>query len=433
MTGKGYCGLLALGMLTIGTQAQGASAFALNGEHMFGDWDGRRSQLEHQGVAFKFNYIAESAYNLHGGYDHDRKIRYADQFSAGVTLDLDKLIGVANATFQITFTDRNGDDLTADRLTDPANGTISSVQEVHGRGNVLRLTQFWYKQSLLDGRFSYKLGRIPVGDDFATYESQFQNLYLGSGEPGNQNGDIWYNWPVSQWAAVGRWNIKPHYYAQLGLFNLNPNNTDPDKHLDIIHGNGTTGTLIPFELGWTPRLGHEELSGAYRLGGYYSSADTQDYSSDSDDQQKSGRYGFYYVIDQQLTSHEGDANRGLSVFSMAGWNDKDSSFIERYVSAGVTYAGPFDARPNDEVGWGLAYAMVNDDYNSYNQRQATRSGVNPGPRPSQGEEYNAEIYYSAQLTPWFALRPNLQYVVNPGGGSDTDNAWVLGAAVLANF
>lgn len=62
--------------------------------------------------------------------------------------------------------------------------------------------------------------------------------------------------------------MTPQYYAQLGFFNLNPENTAPDKHLDIIHEDGTTGTLIPLEFGWTPTLFREDLPGAYRLGGY---------------------------------------------------------------------------------------------------------------------------------------------------------------------
>lgn len=116
INGKGYCGVLALGMLAVGIQAHGASVFDPDGDHMFGDWGGERSRLEDQGVTFKLNYISESAYNLHGGYDHNRTVRYTDQFAAGVTLDLDTLIGIPGAEFQITFTDRNGDDLTSDRL-----------------------------------------------------------------------------------------------------------------------------------------------------------------------------------------------------------------------------------------------------------------------------------------------------------------------------
>ncbi len=280
VSGRRCCSVVALGMLAAGAQAHAALVFDPGGEYMFGDWEGARTYLADQGVTFKLQYVSESAYNLHGGYNHDHTARYSDQWTAGVNLDFARLFGIPDAQFQVTLTDRNGDNLTTDRLTNPVNGNISSVQEVYGRGNVVRLTQFWFKQKLFNGRLSYKLGRIPVSDDFAVYNSQFQNLYLGSGQPGNQNGDIWYNWPVSQWAAVGRFNTTSDTYAQLGFFNINPENIDPDKHLDIYHDSGTTGTLIPAEIGWTPKLGRDGLPGVYRFGGYYSTADSTDYSVD---------------------------------------------------------------------------------------------------------------------------------------------------------
>ncbi len=53
--------------------------------------------------------------------------------------------------------------------------------------------------------------------------------------------------------------------------------------------------------------------------------------------------------------------------------------------------------------------------------------------PRQGEEYNAELYYSLQATPWLGFRPNLQYVRHPGSANDVDSAWVAGLSVLATF
>ena len=51
----------------------------------------------------------------------------------------------------------------------------------------------------------------------------------------------------------------------------------------------------------------------------------------------------------------------------------------------------------------------------------------PGYVPPQGEEWNAELYYGFQLTPWLAVRPNLQYIVHPGANNRVDDAWVAGA------
>ncbi|WP_262927289.1 carbohydrate porin [Phytohalomonas tamaricis] len=422
-----------LGLWCACGQAQAYSAFGQDSPWMFGDWNGKRSELSNKGIDFDLRYISESAWNAHGGYDHDRTVRYSDQWTAGINFDLDKLLGISNAEFQFTLTDRNGDDLTADRLVNPAAGNVSSVQEVHGRGNITRITQLWYRQRFYDDALAIKVGRIPVGDDFAVIDSNFQNLFLGSGEPGNQAGGIWYNWPVSQWATTARWNFSPAYYAQIGFFNINPSNLDTDHGLDLKHS-GTTGTLIPVEFGWTPKLGAEGLAGKYKLGGYYSTADATDYDAD-DEGTKDYRVGAYYVIQQQVTTHNGDASRGMSLFSMGTWNDKDTAYIDKYISIGMSYTGPFDARPKDDFGIGLAWANVNDNYDRYTRRsnEDLAGPASPGYLVAQGEEYDAEIYYGFHMANWLTLRPNVQYVIHPGGNSDTDNAIVGGFMAKVDF
>lgn len=434
---KGLCCTLALMGMSLSSSGWAAGAFDPDGDFMFGDWGGARTDLADQGVNFRFEYISEMAYSVDGGFRDKHTGRYADQWTAGANFDLDRLFGVPNARFQLTLTDRNGESLTNDVINNPNSVGGSSSQEVYGRGSVTRITQLWYGQSYMDDTFEIKAGRVPVGDDFAVIDSNFQNLYLGSGEPGNQNGGIWYNWPISQWALVGKWNITSDQYAQIGFFNLNESNLDRDHGLDLKHS-GTSGTLIPVEYGFEPEHGFNDLPGHYRLGYYYSSADADDYSSrdKNSDAEKGHRYGLYYVIDQQVTSHDNDRDRGLGVFSMGTWNDGDTATFDRYLSAGVTYTGPFDGREQDEVGLGLAYAHVNDDYNDWS-RSGNASLVGGSSSlnyvPHQGEEYNAEVYYSLQTTNWLAFRPNLQFVRHPGADSDVDNAWIAGLSVLATF
>jgi porin len=44
-----------------------------------------------------------------------------------------------------------------------------------------------------------------------------------------------------------------------------------------------------------------------------------------------------------------------------------------------------------------------------------------------------ELGYGYQATPWLTLRPNVQYIIEPGAfsGQDIDNALVLGLQVKA--
>ena len=139
------------------------------------------------------------------------------------------------------------------------------------------------------------------------------------------------------------------------------------------------------------------------------------------------------MVQQQVTTRDGNSDRGLTLFSMGNANHGDTAGTDRYVSIGATYAGPFDARPQDDAGIGLAYLHVNDDVNDYIDYYNAMPSNTLSPLPRQGHEYDAEIYYSFNLTNYLTLRPNLQYVVNPSAVDSVDNAWVAGTTLKASF
>lgn len=394
-------------------------------QYLFGDWGGLRPGLADKGITFNFAYTAEMAYNLAGGYDRNNLLAHADQFTAGIQLDLSTLLDIPDAEFTLTLTDRNGDNLTNERLVDPATGAVSSVQEIYGRGNIARLTQLWYRQGWFDDGLTMKLGRIPLSGDFATLDSDFQNLYLGNSQPGNQAGAILYNWPVSQWGLIVKATVSDDRYLQLGVFDQNPENMEPDHGL-ALYRHGTEGVLVLMELGWSPSSGFDDLPGKYKIGAYYTNAEATDYE---DGGTIGRRFGTYFVIQQQITGHGG--KRGLTLFAQGTWNDTKTAFITYYASVGGTYQGPFAARPKDDVGLGLVYAKVG---NAYVDSVTAGNSVLPGPGapgyvPPQSSEWDAELYYGVHLAPWFTVRPNLQYVIHPGANTRVENAWVLGTRV----
>lgn len=425
----GGASALLLGGFGIIGSAQAYSAFSPDSPYLLGDWGGERTALENAGISFDFDYVGEAATILDGGYHDSHVAKYSDQFAVGANFDLDKLAGIPAADFQVTVTNRNGHSVN-DRMSDPG-ATVggSSVQEVQGRGPVTRLTQFWYRQRFFNDALAVKLGRIPFGDDFATIDSNFQNLAFGSAQPGNWGNNI-YNWPIAQWAAVIRANFTPEWYAQVGAFNINDSNLENDNGFDL-RTSGTEGTLFPVEVGYTPKL--DGMTGAYKLGFYTQNVENRAYGDGADTRTSDTNTGLYYVVQQQVTKRGGNADRGLTLFSMGNANHGDTAGIDRYVSVGATYAGPFDARPQDDAGIGLAYLHVNDDVNDYvGYYNATPAG-SLAPLPRQGHEYDAEIYYSFNLTPSLTLRPNLQYVANPSAVDSVDNAWVAGTMITASF
>ncbi len=427
------------GLLLASHQALADNApLSVDSPYALGDWEGYRTQLEKEGVAFQVNYTMESASNFSGGYNPSTTARYTDQWGFGTTLDLEKLLNWDDTQFQATVTSRNGQDLTQ-YINNPRSGGLSSVQEVWGRGQTWRLTQFWLNKGFFDHKVEVKAGRVTVGEDFDNKDSNFQNLAFGGGQAGNWRGDRWYNWPVSQWGGRVKFNFTPEVFFQVGFYNQTASNYDTGNGFRL-DGGHTEGNLVPVEAGWQPQLGADKLQGNYRVGMYYSSVRGDNYSTYSNGQydQQNHSYGGYLLLQQQLTSMEGDNQRGLGVVVQAVMNDHKTSKTDNYQSLALVWKGPFDLRPKDEIGVGAARIHVNDDYGKMLRQTNQENGVNDYDNPTylpiqSGSEYNYEIYYNAHLTNWLNLRPNLQYVASPGAVSEVKNAFIGGISANINF
>ncbi|UBM26341.1 carbohydrate porin [Pseudomonas sp. p1(2021b)] len=418
--------------------------FASDSPWMLGDWNGTRSELLEKGYDFTFGYTGEMGSNLHGGYDHDRTARYSDQFTFGSHLDLEKILGWHDSEFQLTITERHGQNISNDRINDPRVGGFTSAQEVWGRGETWRLTQLWIKQKYFDGALDVKFGRFGEGEDFNSFPCDFQNLAFCGSQVGNWVGGIWYNWPVSQWALRVRYNLNDSLYAQVGVFEQNPSNLESGNGFKL-SGSGTQGAVMPIELVWSPRV--HGLKGEYRAGYYYSNAKAQDVLKDSNGQpaalsgqayrSSSSKHGFWLGAQQQVTSLASDQSRGLNLFANATMHDKKTNAIDNYVQAGVVYKGPFDARAKDDIGFALARVHVNPGYRKnarlINQAAGLDDYDNPGYLPVQDTEYSAELYYGIHLADWLTVRPNLQYIRHPGGVSQVDAALIGGLKIQSSF
>ena len=434
-------GITALGFASF---VQAAPAFDSDSKWMFGDWDGSRTALEKQGYSFSLDYVGEVGSNLHGGYDHDRTARYSDQFGLGTHLDLQKILGWHDAEFQLTITQRDGNNISNDRINDPRVGGFTSAQEVWGRGQTTRLTQMWYQQKFFDQKLDIKAGRFGQGEDFNSFPCDFQNLAFCGSQVGNWAGSIWYNWPVSQWALRIKYHLTPELYAQVGAYEQNPSNLDRGNGFKL-SGSGTQGAVLPVELVWTPTL--NGLPGEYRAGYYYSSAKATDVYKDANGQpavlsgeayrSSSSKHGLWLGVQQQLTSRASDQSRGLKVFANATLHDKKTNAIDNYVQAGVVYKGVFDARPKDDIGFAMARVHVNPAYRknaeATNQARGVYDASNLDYLPPQHTEYSAELYYGVHVTDWLTVRPNLQYIRHPGGAYTVDNALIGGLKIQSSF
>ena len=434
------CQLSAIVALGLGASSVYADeAFSADSKWMTGDWGGERTRLIEQGIDIKADYVGEVGANLHGGYNDEKTARYSDQFGLGVALDLQKLWGWDNTQAKIQLTNRNGQNISNDRVGDPRAGTLSSSQEVYGRGHMVRLTQLWIQHQFLDGKLDVKAGYFGEGEDFNTFPCEFQNLAFCGSQVGNWATNLWYNWPVSQAALRVKYNITPELYAQIGAYNQNPSQLEHGNGFKL-SGSGTKGTVLPVELVWSPKV--NDLPGEYRVGYYKSTAPADDVkvniTNDGQDYRvRDSKHGYWFVVQQQLTSHNGDASRGLHIAANATFHDKQTNIVDNYQSLMFVYKGPFDARPKDDIGIGAARIHVNDDVKKSAELINASIGAtdysDPLYTPLRNTEYNYELNYGFHVTNWLTVRPNLQYITHPGGVDQVDNALVAGLKIQSTF
>lgn len=416
--------------------------FSPTAKNMTGEWGGVRTDLRHRGYDFTLEYSSMTATNISGGYDRDKTLRYSDQYILGIDIDLEKIFGIHDGEFKASLNDRNGRDLTQDRLQDPRAPVIGSgVQSNYGRGQTWHATQFWFKKTWQDKKWDLKVGLMPPGEDFDNSGCFFQNLSLCGSLAGHGSG-VWYNTPIGQWGGRIKYALSSALYIQAGGFQYNPNYATRHGSFEL-DGTGHLGYMYIVELGHRPTPGATFLPDTWKIGGWYNTADANDVLDDDNGdpyvltqqaaRRHGGRYGGYLYVSQQLTHSGSQRQNGLNIFGHLAINDKNTATMDYQIQAGIIYKGPFASRPQDFISFGVSKMHANAKVARRAQLQNQMRGIDdyadPLYVPVRRSEYAAELHYSFRVTPWLTLRPNLQLLAHPGGIEEIKDAWVIGNQV----
>ncbi|MBO1281868.1 carbohydrate porin [Acinetobacter nosocomialis] len=433
--------------LSVLTIAVLGSQFALANEPwsqdrqwLLGDWNGERQQLEQQGYKFTASIMSQAATNLDGGYNDSNTFENAAQLSLGATFDLDKIAGWKDTTASLVVTKRDGNALTLERIKDPRSSQLGNAQEIYGRGKIWRLSQAWIKKGFADNTVQVKVGRMGMSEDFNSSQCEFQNLLLCGGQLGKSIGSIWYNSPVGVWAANVKYQFAPEWTLGVGVYEVNLDNIKTESNSDgfNLDMNNVKGATIPVELAWKPKLAlFNGLPGEYKVGALYSTAEANDIKTAG--KVHDGKQSFWINAQQQLSHAGQDPKRGLYVSFNGVVNDKATTFVQSTQQLALWYKGPFDSRPNDSIGFGIANYVVND--RAKDKQIATNESrgyysydpIASNYIPIQDDELNVELNYTYQWSPAVMLRPNIQYIHQPAGVKEVDDAWVAGLSVKVNF
>jgi porin len=437
LTAKSFPALLfvVLNACPLSAQQAGSSPPAdwLGRATLTGDWSGVRTMLENTGIRLSAGFTTESAANPVGG--ERQSARYTQEVDFGADIDLNRLAGDPGAKLQILLTDRVGRSLSADTI-----GNLFAVQQLYGAGQNFRIVELNYQQRLFGDKLNVELGWSPAGDSFASLPvlCDFQSGFIcGHPSPMTTNSGA-HNYPVGQWGARVKVSPLRQFYAQIGVYQVDPNEENGDKGFDL--GFSSTGVLIPVEFGWLPGSLTGKFPGIYKIGGYYNSSASPDVLKDINGLSAgsnggpflthSGRSGAYGMADQVIQRDASDSQRFLRIGAMGGIGDRATAMYRYFVAAGGVRQGTFKRRNADFISVLLGYARINPRLTQYQQ---DRDAVTPGAVGIQTYERIAEIDYNVQIAPWLSVRPNLQYVMRPGGTGTIPNAVVFGLHTGVTF
>jgi porin len=128
---------------------------------------------------------------------------------------------------------------------------------------------------------------------------------------------------------------------------------------------------------------------------------------------QSGASGIYALFEQGLWREApGDAGdeQGLDAFLQAGTADADVSDVARHLAAGLAWTGALPGRDADVAGLAATTVAFTDE---------------PGAGYTADHELVLEAFYGVQLREWLSVKPDLQWIADPGGDGSAADAWVF--------
>jgi porin len=304
-----------------------------------------------------------------------------------------------------------------------------------------RLWEFWYQQSFLGGAIDVKLGQQSLDQEFMT--SQYASLFVNTamGWAVLPSVDLYAGGPAYPLSSLGvrlRAHPTDNVTALLGVFDDNPPggpfNADGQLLGSTRWGANVslrTGALIIGEVQYAlnplDRDGGTTngLPGIYKLGAWFDTAPFPDQQFDNTGLSLANpasngvalmhrnNFSIYAVADQMVWHEAPDSPRSLGVFARVMGGPGDRNLISFSADAGVSLKAPFQGRDSDTFAIGFGVAKIGGAAQALASDTAFFSGT---PVPARTVETFIEVTYQVQVSGWWQVQPDFQYVFRPSGG-----------------
>ncbi|BDS05022.1 porin [Oceaniferula spumae] len=365
-----------------------------SGDYLTGDWGGLRPDLIDKGITPFLYYDAIFGANVSGGIQKDQQ--FAGQVYAGVDLDLENLLGWEGTTMKISTVNRHGNTISS------SVGGIYDPMTIYG-GQVTYLYQLFLEKKFSE-QWSLKLGRVSADTDFA--KSSLYGYSLSTAINGPIRATLLENsitsFPYAVWGGRLKYNHNDEHQFQLGVYQTGPDQWDFTNHGTDFSFRDEDGVSVLLQYDWTPQICGRDAR--IFVGAINSFRDFNNFNGGTTD-----------FLFRAYAHAEVEVADGLKVFGVASYSDEDKvAKTPLQISAGLNYKGMLPGCEEDHTFAFVTYGQLSDEYGA-----------------SIGENVTHEMVYEVghrfQLTPSCYIQPSVQYIQNPGGTGNVDDAVVLGA------
>ncbi|MCU1337106.1 MAG: Carbohydrate-selective porin [Bryobacterales bacterium] len=370
------------------------------GDHLLGDWGGRRSQLEELGVVFDLQYISDSLWNIKS----DKPERFAmwNRVRGTVDIDFGKLSRRDGLYFHATAVWQGGGNLGTYL------GTIASPSGMSS-ANTFRLDSWWLEKRWGGDRIVARAGQFAEQDFYGAQHYAASFIIEPMGYALNNLFNTYESFdPPSTPAAEIRVVPVPHTYVKSMVAAGDP---APFSH-------NQTGLVPTFrgspvsvsEVGFTPgkeassvrafdnvetRKGY---SGLYQFGASYNPAR---FTSPANARSRSGNYLLYWMATQALWRIDHAEARGLDATLAYDWSPPHVNRNNTVLTAGLRFNEPLPVPIHNTMSFGYVRNSLSSQFG--------QAGT-PGFKREHAFEFNALFQRGMVL-----LQPVIQYYENVGG------------------
>lgn len=403
-----------------------------------GDWGGLRTRLVDRGITLSANFTTDLAGNPVGG--NRQGATYAGFLQVAAALNFEKLASIKGLALTISNYVASGSNLSNEI------GNFYGVQEIYAPGDYY-FGQLDLSLTLPGDKVVLEFGRLFAGDVFAT--SPLWQYYVSAINSNiiSISGNVFFpHFQIASWGARATYEPDKNWQFVTGVYNVNPKVKDPGRHGLDFSFNSDQNCLAVGQLTYKHDQNKEEgLPGSVTFGGYFENSKFPHLAEP--EISRRGNYGFYFIIDQMIYRGDWPEFTGPAhLSSKAGYSERVKyPYYPRITSAAD--------RPKGLTAWWSAYVAPQDKINTQTY-QLAGGLVYQGLAPNRDRDVTAfcviygkfsdqlsgqdaetvlELNHRFQLGPWCYITPNLQYIFNPNGQHNIDNALVLGAEASFNF